>query len=109
MIDFDQEFMVPVNMSVYYMDLDKANAEGYPSWELLYDYISEYGLADMSPKSMKGLSDRILTDMDTAAQFDWNKHVQRGEKPTTADQVELYCSTSTSEMHEMHECIESGG
>lgn len=32
MIEFDQETMLPVNMYTYAMDIDKANAEGYPTW-----------------------------------------------------------------------------
>ena len=51
-IEFDQQTMLPVNMYVYYMDIDKANAEGKPTWELLHDYKETYGLTDMSPSSM---------------------------------------------------------
>ena len=68
-IEFDQETMLPVNMYVYYMDIDKANAEGKPTWELLLDYKSTYGLTDLSPRSMQGLSDRILSDQETANLF----------------------------------------
>ena len=68
-IEFDQETMLPVNMYVYYMDIDKANAEGKPTWELLHDYKSSYGLTDLSPQSMQGLSDRILSDQETANLF----------------------------------------
>ena len=109
MIDFDAETMLPVNMYTYYMDIEKANAEGYPTWELLHDYLDEYGLADMSPKSMMNLSKRMLTDPSLANLFDWNMHVQQGEEPTAADQVDLFCMTSSSEMHEMHACQESHG
>lgn len=66
MIDFDQETMLPVNMFTYYLDIDQANADGYPTWKLLHDYKEEYGLTDISPKSMKELSERFLTDEDTA-------------------------------------------
>ncbi len=62
MIDFDAATMLPINMSTYYMDLVKANAEGSPTWEKLYDMKTEYGLADLSPKSMLDLSKRMLTD-----------------------------------------------
>lgn len=62
MIDFDAETLLPVNMSTYYFDLEKANAEGYPTWEVLYDMKSEYGLKDLSPKSMLGLSEQMLAD-----------------------------------------------
>ena len=101
--------MLPVNMYTYYMDIEKANAEGYPTWELLHDYKETYGLTDMSPKSMLDLSKRFLTDADLANKFKWNMHVQHGSEPTATDQVDLFCTTSSSEMHEMHACIESEG
>ena len=109
MIDFDQETMLPVNMYTYAMDIEKANAEGYPTWELLHDYTETYGLTDMSPQSMLGLSKRFLTDASLANQFAWNMHAQHGSEPTSTDQVGLFCTTSSSEMHEMHACLESGG
>ena len=70
----DQETGLPVNVYVYSMDVEKANSEGTPTWELIYDYKSEYGLTDMSPRSMKGLSERFLTEQDTATKFAWNMH-----------------------------------
>ena len=109
MIDFDQETMLPVNMYTYAMDIEKANAEGYPTWELLHDYTETYGLTDMSPQSMLGLSKRFLTDPSLANQFAWNMHAHQGAEPTSTDQVGLFCTTSSSEMHEMHACLESGG
>lgn len=71
--------MLPVNMYTYWMDIERANAEGYPTWELLHDYKTEYGLTDLSPKSMLDLSTRMLTDTSLATLFDWNMHVHQGE------------------------------
>ena len=85
MIDFDQETMLPINMYTYYMDIDKANETGTPTWELLHDYLSEYGLKDLSPKSMKEMSDRMLTDTEFAEKFQWNMHAHRGAKPQSVD------------------------
>ena len=101
--------MVPINMYTYYLDLDQANETNEPTWALLHDYKEEYGLSDLSPASMKDLTQRFLTDADTASLFRWNMHAQRGSRPTSVDQVELSCMTASSEMHEMHGCIESGG
>ena len=77
--------MLPVNMYTYYMDIDKANETGSPVWELLHDYKSTYGLTDLSPRSMKEMSDRILTDKDFAEDFQWNMHAHRGNKPQSVD------------------------
>merc|ERR1711935_609462 len=50
-IDWDKEFMVPINIHTHYMNLTKANANNdtKPAWELLHDYKSEYELEDLSP------------------------------------------------------------
>jgi len=87
------------------MDIDKANSEGTPTWEFLFDYKGTYGLTDMSPKSMLALSERFLTEQDTATKFAWNMHAQHGTQPVTTDQQYLYCLTSSSEMWENHECV----
>ena len=67
------------------MSIEKANEDGYPTWELLHDYKETYGLTDMSPKSMLDLSKRFLSDPSLANLFSWNMHVQHGAEPTAAD------------------------
>mmetsp|Transcript_4747 Transcript_4747/g.6255 ORF Transcript_4747/g.6255 Transcript_4747/m.6255 type:complete len:239 (+) Transcript_4747:1215-1931(+) len=104
-IELDQETMLPVNMYSYALDIERANAEGHPTWELIHDYKEAYGMTDLSPWSMKALSERFLSDADVAAEFTWNQHAQRGSKPTEVDQKGLYCLTSSSEMWEQHECL----
>jgi len=84
-IEMDQETGLPVNAYTYAMDIDKANADGQPTWELVHDYKETYGITDMSPRSMMELSERFLTDQDVATEFSWNMHAQHGSKPITAD------------------------
>lgn len=61
-LDIDQETGLPINAYTYAMDVEKANEEGFPTWELIHDYKGTYGVTDMSPRSMKQLSERFLTD-----------------------------------------------
>ena len=90
--------MLPVNMYTYYLDIAQANASGTPTWTLLHDYKTEYGLTDLSPQSMKQLSERFKTEADLANQFIWNSHARANIKPTFVDQLELYCRTASTEM-----------
>jgi hypothetical protein len=109
-IEFDAQTMLPLNMYTYTFDLDLANQEGNsPQWFMQHDYLTEYGLTDMSPSSLLDLSKRFKTDMDLATQFKWNEGRRYGERPASVDQVALYCLTASSEMHEYHECMENGG
>lgn len=45
-IDFDEEYMVPVNIHTYIMDLAEANKkpDQEPEWYELHDFLKEYGL-----------------------------------------------------------------
>ena len=53
-IEWDEEYMVPVNIQVYGVNLTAANEnpDKQPEWHLLHDYVGDYRLADLSPKSM---------------------------------------------------------
>jgi hypothetical protein len=109
-VEFDADTMLPINMYTHTFDLDQANHEGNrPEWFLQHDYLQEYGLKDLSPSSMKDLSNRFLEDEDLARLFEWNKFRQYGEEPTSVDQLKMHCETGTSEQHELHECMVSEG
>ena len=46
---------------------------------------TEYGLKDLSPKSMLELSERMLNDQDTANLFAWNEVRKYGTETTDAN------------------------
>lgn len=86
-IDFDEEFMVPVNTHTYYMNLTEANANptAKPVWKELHDMVNEYKVEDMSPSSMKDLLGRMYNDVDLASLYEWNSNRRGGigsPKPT---------------------------
>ena len=80
MVEFDAEFMVPLNAHTYYMNLTEANAspDSEPVWQELHDLLSEYHLKDMSPSSMKNFTETLYNDPDVASQYDWNQHARGG-------------------------------
>ena len=67
--ELDKETMLPVSRKTYFFDLDKANESGTPDWKLFTDWTKDYGLADMSPASMKKLAERIGSDEATALDY----------------------------------------
>ena len=77
--------MLPTNIKTYYMDVDKANAEDHPTWELFDDLINDYDLKDLSPASMKGLAERIKTDEALATKWKWGESRKGGPEPTDVD------------------------
>ena len=68
-IEFDKEFMVPINIFTYYMNLTKANENvgETPTWELLHDFKEEYGLQDLRPSNMELFTKKLSLDIETAA------------------------------------------
>ena len=67
------------------MDVDKANADDHPTWELFDDYLRDYSLTDLSPASMRDLAERLKTDSDLAKLWKWNEHRRGGPEPTDVD------------------------
>ena len=71
-IEWDAEFMVPVNTHTYYMDMVESNKNPTqePKWTLLHDALNEYGLKDLSPDSMSGLLNRMYNDKNLATKYE---------------------------------------
>jgi hypothetical protein len=57
-IEWDQEYMVPVNIQVYLMELQAANANPdlKPEWKLDHDFRTTFKMDDLSPTSFKYLN-----------------------------------------------------
>ena len=91
-VDFDAEFMVPVNIHTYAMDLVEANKnkDKEPEFKYLHDFISEYSLEDLSPSSMKELTERLAKGGKIAARYEWNKSKRVGKEPTPWGQNDAY-------------------
>ena len=68
-IEFDKEYMVPINLHTYYMNLTEANAnlDKEPEWKELHDFLNEYKLEDLSPASMLDFTYRMYNDGDLAS------------------------------------------
>jgi sphingomyelin phosphodiesterase len=60
--EMDEETLLPIKASTYYMDLTKKK----PTWELYMEYTDEYNMPDLSPQSFSALSDTLLHDPKVA-------------------------------------------
>jgi len=63
-MEWDKEFMVPINVEVYMMDLDKANKnpDKKPEWTLNHSFINTYQMEDLSPSSFKKFTEKLYSD-----------------------------------------------
>ncbi|GAB6020689.1 hypothetical protein CHUAL_003358 [Chamberlinius hualienensis] len=46
----------------HWLDINQANADGFPTWKLLYTAKEEYVMSDLTPASFDNLIDRMETD-----------------------------------------------
>ena len=53
-IEWDEEYMVPVNIYTYMLNITEANLypSKKPNWHLMHDQLNEYKIKDLSPNSM---------------------------------------------------------
>jgi hypothetical protein len=66
-------------------------------------------MKDLSPQSYLDLASRILADEELALDYQWNKSRQALDRPTSVDQLRLFCDLASSEMHEEHFCNKNNG
>lgn len=87
--------MLPVELETYAFDLELANKNDTPKWNLYLDYRKDYGMEDLSPASFYNLSTRIHSDVKVCQQYKFNAGVGGpwfSNTPCTADeQKDLYC------------------
>ena len=83
LIDWDKDFMVPVDIHTYYMNLTEANKNpnATPTWSVLHSFKDSYNLTDLSPSSMKDMANRLYNDPKLASEYEWNAY-RRGGKST---------------------------
>jgi sphingomyelin phosphodiesterase len=74
-VELDEEFMVPVNLKIYYFNISQASlTPTQAKWELLHDYLEHYSLRDMSPDAIyTGLALKVRDDETVAKKYLWNK------------------------------------
>jgi hypothetical protein len=71
----DPDTMLPVDMEVWTFDLEAANQNDTPQWNLYFNMRDEYNMTDLSPNSINKLSDKIMEDLDVCTQYKYNTKV----------------------------------
>jgi hypothetical protein len=82
MITVDQHYMVPLDMDTHFFNITKANnIPTAAKWELLHNFLNEYGLRKMSPAEIfNKIAERLMEDETRAKQYLWNKYKQASVK-----------------------------
>ena len=66
-MELDAEFLVPLTMQIYSLNITNANENNNPKWNLLFDYIKDYQMPDLSPDSLFNLAKKVRTDKTLAS------------------------------------------
>ncbi len=100
---------MPVNFKTYYYDINRANRENKPTWELLHDFVKYYGLKDLRPDQLNQLADRLKVDEAFAILYNWNKGRQAaGQKQAHCDEgcrLANFCGMTASEYFQYQICM----
>lgn len=67
--EIDEETMLIVNATTYYLNITRANLEGDATWELHHNILEAYELEDMSPQTFMKFAEKVLIDEATAVRF----------------------------------------
>jgi len=67
--------MLPIELETYAFDLNSANLNDTPAWNVHIDYRRDYDLADLSPASFYNLSERIHINNQTCQIYNTNSAV----------------------------------
>ena len=78
-IEYDKEYMVPLNSYTYYFDLPEANKayaadkNAKPDWKLHHDIRSSYYTYYMNPSGMKEATNLMYVSLDMAKKYEENR------------------------------------
>ena len=67
--EMDKATMLPISRKTYYFDVEAANETGTPEWKLMTDWTVDFGLPDLSPSSMKALTDKLEADETSLVEY----------------------------------------
>ena len=65
-MELDAEFLVPLSMQIYSLNVSNANENNNPKWSLMLDYLKDYQISDLSPDSLFNLAKKVRTDKTLA-------------------------------------------
>jgi hypothetical protein len=107
-IYLDPETMLPVDLETYKFDIEYANKNDQPKWDLYIDYRKDYNLTDLSPGSFYNMSNEIKTNEEMCSKY---KHNSRGggpsidKKPCSAkEHKDYHCATIAGDSDELYNC-----
>ena len=107
-IEIDEQTMLPTNFLIYSLDLEKANASGVASWDLVVDYVGDYQMTEMSPDGLYDLAARFKTDLNLLSLFTWGTGRNYGPYPTDLDEddgLKSFCKFTSTTPYEEDDCL----
>lgn len=108
-LTLDTKTMLPVEMETYYLDIEKANKDDNPTWELFHKATEAFGLEDFSPKSFRNFAERVYSDEDLAKKYNDDRYINGpGPENNPCDGFECrrnwYCNLIAGDYEEFASC-----
>lgn len=108
MYEIDEETMLVVNVTTYFINITRANLENKATWEVYHNILDAYGMEDASPSSFEKFANSLLHDENVMKQFNmWNAKSGPGGAMDSCDlgcRLGTYCGLVTSYADTEDEC-----
>ena len=107
-MEFDSDFMIPLSIETFTFDINQANL-GQPQWIPKYNFMSTYGLKDLSPQSLFTFAQKIKLDPKLASSYKAKKYEGIPGKTTRpCDDYcasHLFCQLTATEIYQFKNCL----
>lgn len=112
LIAYDRKSGDVIDIFQYYIDLPNVNKNEFTIWNTEYDYIKDYGIFDMSPKSVKELITRMENRESSEFQLFhkyWAVSVNENLRENCDDACHsrFYCSFLHVDYEKFKECFDN--
>jgi len=67
--EIDRETLLPVSMQTHFLNITAIKQGKVSNFGFHHDFMQQWGLKDLSPRSLEGLSERIKNDEKTALEY----------------------------------------
>ena len=107
-IEFDAEYLVPLNLQTYWLNLTEANRVNNPDWQMITNFTKDYNLTDLSPESVMAFAKKIRTNETLSRLYLWNQDSRfASAMPVTCDEdcrYNLYCEITSTDYFGTQTC-----
>ncbi len=105
-VELDAEYMIPLNIKTYYLNLTQANDVDAAYWSPLQDIKKDYNLTDLSPQSIGQFAKKIKENELLARTYKYfqDRHILSPAECNEQCRLEVYCDITNTDYFNTQIC-----